>query len=549
MNFLSSYNRPHLIKQLSIQYYDLVVVGGGITGSGIALDAASRGMKVALLEKNDFAFGTSSRSTKLIHGGLRYLKQFEIALVREVGRERVIIHRLAPHLVTSEKMLLPLIKDGTYSKLMTSVGLFVYDLLAGVEDRDRHVMLSEEEARKKEPLMRQDILKGAGLYAEYRTDDARLTIEVIKKAFLYGAHCINYVQVENFIYEKGRIAGVKAQDMNSNKTWCIRAKYVVSATGPWVDQLRKKDEATSKQRLFLSKGVHIVVDHIRFPIQQAIYFDIPDGRMIFAVPRGKSTYIGTTDTHYKGDINHVCANKDDVAYLIDATNHAFPSVQLTFADVRSNWAGLRPLIFEEGKSSSQISRKDQVIVSAAGLISIAGGKLTGYRKMAQKIVNIVNKAHEKDYNQAFKSCYTDKIHLGGSNPFTDADAVTQYTQDIQRQTKYFGLSTHHARYLVSNFGKQSEDILAKIPEKANDNPEVLLARAELNYTLENEMVFTPMDYFMRRTGRYFFDIESVKKIYLPILQDFHRAFKWDAATLECNRAIVEESIYLATHFE
>ncbi|MGB0522207.1 MAG: FAD-dependent oxidoreductase, partial [Flammeovirgaceae bacterium] len=189
INLLSANQRPELLKKLRTEEFDLLVIGGGITGAGIALDAAARGFKTALVEKSDFASGTSSKSTKLIHGGLRYLKQFEIALVREVGSERAVVHKLAPHLVTAEKMLLPIIKDGTYGKLLTSIGLMVYDVLAGVESADQRIMYTKEETLKSEPLLDEGYLEGGGYYAEYRTDDARLTIEVIKTANFMGAAC------------------------------------------------------------------------------------------------------------------------------------------------------------------------------------------------------------------------------------------------------------------------------------------------------------------------------------------------------------------------
>jgi len=330
------YNRKEYLDQASIEEYDLVVIGGGITGAGIALDASSRGLKTILLEKNDFSSGTSSKSTKLIHGGLRYLKQFEIALVREVGRERAIVHRLAPHLVTSERMLLPLIKDGTFGKLMTSVGLMVYDILAGVESADQRIMLSEKETMDKEPLLKEEEVLGGGIYAEYRTDDSRLTIEVIKTAVSTGATCLNYVEVSDFQYENKQVTGVVCKDVLTQEEIKIKAKEVVSAAGPWVDELRSKDGSLKGKTLHLTKGVHLVFPHEKLPISQAIYFDVPDGRMIFAIPRGKIPYVGTTDTNYSGDKDKILTDKEDAQYLIDAVNNTFESAKLTLKDVFRN---------------------------------------------------------------------------------------------------------------------------------------------------------------------------------------------------------------------
>ncbi|MDX1942322.1 MAG: FAD-dependent oxidoreductase, partial [Saprospiraceae bacterium] len=356
MNVLSAQNRPELINKLKLDQFDLAIIGGGITGAGIALDAASRGMKVALVEMHDFASGTSSKSTKLIHGGLRYLKQFEIGLVREVGRERAVVHRLAPHLVTAEKMLLPLTEGGSYSKFTTSIGLMVYDFLAEVEHEDKRRMLGREATLAEEPLLRKDILKGSGLYAEYRTDDARLTIEIIKTASQYDALCINYVKTEDFIYKDGLIAGVQCKDLLSNEIFDIKANYVINAAGPWVDELRKKDKSLKGKHLFHSKGVHLVVPYDKLPLKHSVYFDVPDGRMMFAIPRHRATYLGTTDTPYHEDLNNIIITQDDVEYILNAVNNMFPDVKLATEDVESSWAGLRPLIHEEGKSASEMSR-------------------------------------------------------------------------------------------------------------------------------------------------------------------------------------------------
>jgi len=231
MTLLSSKNRSHLLHKLSSDDFDLLIIGGGVTGAGIALDAASRGIKTALIDKQDFAAGTSSRSTKLIHGGLRYLKNFEFGLVKEVAREREIIFRNAPHLVIKKKMLLPIVKGGTYGKTTASIGLWIYDLLAGVAKNERRKMLAKNETHAAENFLRKDIL-GAGLYSEYLTDDARLTLEIIKTADLNGAVCANYVEAKNLIYHNGKAAGAKCKDVFSGNEFYIKAKIVVNAAGP-----------------------------------------------------------------------------------------------------------------------------------------------------------------------------------------------------------------------------------------------------------------------------------------------------------------------------
>ena len=536
---LSALDRKNIVDHLQKTRFDLLVIGGGITGVGIALDAASRGLRVALVEKDDFASGTSSRSTKLIHGGLRYLKQFEIALVREVGRERAILHKLAPHLVTAEKMLLPLIKGGNFGKLLTSFGLMVYDVLADVESADQRKMLDKQEALDKEPLLDESTLEGAGIYAEYRTDDARLTIEVMKAAAHFGASCINYMEATEIHYENGLARGVKAVDKLTGESFNIQSETVVSATGPWVDDIRMKDQSLEGKRLHLTKGVHIVVDHEKLPVKQAIYFDVEDGRMIFAIPRGKITYIGTTDTDYHGDKNHVITNLEDVVYLIDAVNHTFPDSQITVEDVKSSWAGLRPLIHEDGKSASELSRKDEIFISGTELISIAGGKLTGYRKMAERIVDLViSKLGERGFDKETGSCRTHEIPLG-DNQYMDARAIRLYREDLQGD-----VGKAQARYLVSNYGTQSNDI---VKHAASKEPYDLLL-AECMYCIENELVMTLSDFFVRRTGRLYFDIESVKVHYKDIALWMKDILHWDEQRFKHEVEDLERQIYEASHF-
>ena len=441
-------HRSAIREKITSSKYDLIVIGGGITGAGIALDATTRGLKTLLLEKQDFASGTSSKSTKLIHGGLRYLKQFEIALVREVGLERAVVHRLAPHLVKAEKMLLPLIKDGTYGKILTSLGLMVYDVLAGVEKADQRQMLSKGETLEIEPLLKGEVVEGGGLYAEYRTDDARLTIEILKTATRHGADIINYAEATNFIYDKDeQISGVVWQDHFTRTMHSTKTKYVINATGPWVDKVRSKDQDIKGKHLRPTMGIHIVVPRERLPIKHAVYFDEPTGRMLFAIPRDRVTYVGTTDTNYKGDFDELTVSEKDVQYLLDGANNIFPHSSLKVEDVESTWVGLRPLIEEEGKSASEVSRKDEIFESESGLLSIAGGKLTGYRKMAERIINKIAKKEEKKDNK-LKPCATDKVILTGG-PFENGKKVDEYTSDIFKKHYCFSFSIYRTfRYHI-----------------------------------------------------------------------------------------------------
>ena len=547
--YLSANQRSEAIQQLRATHFDLLVIGGGITGAGIAIDAATRGMRVALVEKNDFASGTSSKSTKLVHGGLRYLKQMEIQLVREVGTERAIVHHLAPHLVRAEKMLLPLIQGGTYGKTATSLGLMVYDLLAKVLPEDRRKMLNVEATKSAEPLLVRNDLTGGGLYAEYRTDDARLTMELIKTAAKHGALALNYIEATSFQYDQeGKVQGITAKDHLSEQTFSIAADYTVSAAGPWVDELRDINQSLQGKHLFHSKGVHIVVPHQRLPLQQSVYFDVPDGRMMFAIPRNRVTYLGTTDTEYKGDLDRVVANVEDVEYILKGVNSMFPTAHLTKDDVESSWAGLRPLIHEEGKSPSEMSRKDEIFEAENGLISIAGGKLTGYRKMAERIVDLVARKYRKQQQRSFGPCKTAETVLTGG-PFEDQRAVFQFEDQLAEALDHRGLGHDHARYLVSNYGKQSQELLPSIDQHLSEHkPEEAMALAEWEHCIRHELCFTLLDFFNRRTGRLYFDLPSIDPCRRVIVQAFSNHFNWSPERQQAEELALDQAIQDCSEF-
>lgn len=526
----SSLKRHDIQRALARETYDMLVIGGGITGAGIALDGAVRGLKVALIEMQDFASGTSSRSTKLVHGGLRYLKQGEVKLVREVGRERAIVYENARHVVIPEWMLMPIIKGGTYGKLATSVGLYAYDWLAGVKREERRKMLSKSETLAKEPLLWQDKLLAGGYYVEYRTDDARLTIEIMKAAVSCGVKAVNYTKATQFLYENGKVVGVQVEDRNSEHTFEIRASKIVNAAGPWVDQLRELDKSKQGKRLHLTKGVHIVVDQSRFPLRQTIYFDTPDGRMVFAVKRDGKTYIGTTDTNYEGSLEHPRMTKADLTYLLHAANYMFPSIGLKEEDVEASWAGLRPLIHEDGKSPSELSRKDEIFLSPSGLITIAGGKLTGYRKMAERTVDLVTEQLGKEVGRTYPGCSTDQVKLSGGDFPEGFDAfVAKWTQHGIEQ----GLSEKQAAALVRRYGSNVPSVYAKFDTLREASVTYGLeidALASLIYGMEDEMVTLPLDFLNRRTGAVNFDHKSAERWLEPIVHFMRDVFEWDDKT-------------------
>ncbi|WP_068983062.1 glycerol-3-phosphate dehydrogenase/oxidase [Lysinibacillus xylanilyticus] len=538
-------HRPKIIHFLEQYSFDVLVIGGGITGAGIALDAASRGLSVALIEKQDFSAGTSSRSTKLIHGGLRYLKQLDVGVVAEVGREREIVYDSAVHVTTPEKMLLPLYKKGSLSPLTTSLALKVYDRLAGVKKHERRTMLNAQEAAALEPLLNRDELVGGGYYVEYRTDDARLTIEVLKKAVEYGALCLNYAEMTEFLYQKKKLVGVQVKDHVTGKMIEVHAAQIVNATGPWVDEVRHKDKVADKKQLRLTKGVHIVLDQKDFPLRQAVYFDIVDGRMAFAIPRDGKTYVGTTDTVYEGDPAHPVASKEDVDYLMDAAKTVFPTANISIETIESSWAGVRPLIFEKGKDPSEISRKDEIWTAPSGLMTIAGGKLTGYRQMAETIVDKIVKTHR--YKHA-GPCITREISLSGAKGL-NALNFPDYTAYKAREGVQYGLNYDEAKTLVQKYGTNVDALFNQVKYLHEHGSTMPLAlHAMLLYGIEAEMVYTPSDFFIRRTGLLYFDIDAVKRYKQQVIQVMQQHFRYTESQRNTYIAQLEQAILDATSF-
>jgi glycerol-3-phosphate dehydrogenase len=484
-------SRAAALAALPVSELDLLVIGGGITGAGIARDAASRGLSVALLEAVDFAAGTSSRSSKLIHGGVRYLQQGDIGLVREAASERARIRRIAPHLAVPILMVMP-----TYGRTMhvkLRAGLWSFEKIAAVDPEERHVMWDRAEALAHEPCLAGSELHGAAAFIEYLTDDARLVLENVAAAAAAGALCANHAEVIGV--DRGVVT---VHDTIGDQTIEARARVVVNAAGPWVEEIWRRTGTRAARGLQLTKGIHLVIDHARLPVQHAVVMQARDRRSVFAVPRDGITYLGTTDTLFDAPVLHpgICA--DDVDYLLDAANRTFGGAPLERRNVLASWAGLRPLLREEGKAPSEISRKDEIATDpATGLISIAGGKLTTYRRMAERVVDLVFTR----LGRPSPPCRTDEIPLpGGEATSLDASAVARQLPQ---------LSSVEAERLFRLHGAGCARIVARATAEpaagqvVRGLPGVL--RAEIEHALDEEMALTLQDLLDRRTRSLSFD--------------------------------------------
>jgi glycerol-3-phosphate dehydrogenase len=380
-------DRRRWLEEAASGIVDVLVIGGGITGAGVAREAALRGLSVLLLDQGDFASGTSSRSSKLIHGGIRYLAQGDIALVREAARERSILRAIAPHLARPLRMLIP--APSLAGRLKLVAGLWTFEKLAGDVDDARHEILSSASVAKLEPGLRPAvILGGAVAFTEYATNDARLTLETLKAAARSGAHVANYAQVIAIRGEQKGGVRATVRDLADEGELEVRARCIVNAAGPWFDVVNELVESTTPRATQLTRGIHIVVPHDSLPVTHLVVLRAEDGRSCFVVPNGPVVYIGTTDTLFEGSPGEPGVSQEDVRYLLDSVSSTFATTLRT-SEIIGTWSGVRPLLRADGKKPSEISRRDEIRVGPGPIVAIVGGKLTTYRRMAERVVQAV----------------------------------------------------------------------------------------------------------------------------------------------------------------
>ncbi len=498
-------SRAANLDRMRHQVFDLAVIGGGITGAGVALDAASRGLSVALAEKGDFASGTSSRSSKLIHGGLRYLEQFHFGLVRESLHERAVLSRTAPHLSKPLKFLVPIYASSERSplganRLKLSIGLWLYDLLAGSQNIGRHRWLSPREAVRLAPALNRDGLRGAFVYYDCLTDDARLVIEVIKAAAARGALPANYSAVRGIVNSEG-ISRVQIEDTLAGSSFELRARVVVNATGVWADQVSRLSDAAAPKKLRPSKGIHVVLPREKFDNQTAVLIpSVGESRFLFVIPWQGRTVVGTTDTDYQGNLDEPVAEPDEVIRVLESAARAFPAAQLSSEDVISTFAGLRPLISANEQPTKELSRKEEIFEDSTGLITISGGKLTTWRRMAERVVDLAVRRLESiegDHRPQAHRSVTESIQLaGGAMP-----------RAIREQASFaateFGVDISTAEHLIDTYGGNYRVVLELICESSDLKSPLIFGlphiEAEVIYSARYEMTASVEDFLSRRT--------------------------------------------------
>jgi len=506
---------------------DVLVIGGGITGAGIARDAALRGFRAALVDKSDFGAGTSSHSSRLIHGGIRYLEHGAFRLVFEASHERRVLLRIAPHLVRPLAFLFPIYRGGRLPAWKLRAGMWLYDLLSSFRNVHWHRWLGAKKVRRVEPGLRDRGLIGAALYYDAQADDARLVIATLRSALRAGAIAANYVETTALLKPDGRVRGAVVRDVLTGETATIRANVVVSATGPWSDIMRRLDDPQAAPVLRLTKGVHVTVPRRRVGNEHAVtLLSQLDGRVMFVLPWGDLAYIGTTDTDADSSPDALRITAADVTYLLRSANAAFPDAHLTSHDVVSAWVGLRPLLRADHANPSQVSREHQVFESPQGLISIAGGKLTTYRVMARDVVDrVAKRLHELDGRAIPGRPPTDRLPLPGGEA-----AELEVLVEAARAR---GAAEATARHLVANYGSEAAAVLNLVDRDRRLGDPVLPGRpeiwAEVTYAVEREMAVRVQDVLIRRLHLFYEVADHGQSVVPKVTAQMKQLLGWDDA--------------------
>lgn len=589
--------RQENIEKMQQEELDLLIIGGGITGAGVAIQAAASGIKTGLIEMQDFAEGTSSRSTKLVHGGIRYLKTFDVEVVADTVGERAVVQSIAPHIPKPDPMLLPIYEDEgatTFNMFSVKVAMDLYDKLANVTGtKYENYTLTPEEVLEREPFLKKEGLKGAGVYLDFRNNDSRLVIENIKKAAEDGAYLVSKMKAVGFLYDNDQIVGVKARDLLTDEVVEIKAKIVINTSGQWVDKIRNlnfKRAVSPKMRP--TKGIHLVVDAKKLPVPQPTYFDTgkQDGRMVFAIPRENKTYFGTTDTDYQGDYTDPKVTQEDVDYLLEVVNHRYPEANITLQDVEASWAGLRPLLIgnsgsdynggdngsisdksfgkvidtvteykenkvtrvevedvlnhlensRDEKAPSTVSRGSSLEREPDGLVTLSGGKITDYRKMAEGALKLIRQLLKDEYGVTAKEI--DSKHYPVSGGDFDPTKLEETVEELTKIGVEAGLAEEDAGYIADFYGTNAKKIYA-LAKDMTPYPGLSLAEsARLRYGLEEEMVLAPGDYLIRRTNHLLFERDQLDAIKQPIIDAIATYFAWSPEEKKRQENRLEELI-------
>lgn len=540
--FFSNKKRDQICQTLSSQTFDVLVIGGGLTGAGIALDASSRGMKVAVVDMQDFAAGTSSRTTKIIPGGISYSNHTKVKNISILAKERETIYHNAPHITTPMMLLRPYYRNETTKGLTKKIKSKARDAIVGVKREQSYRSLSKKVTLQKEPLLKEKQLRGSAYYEEYVTDDARLTIEILKKSCQLGAIALNYLKVFQLIYSpNGKVKGVEIEDQITGDIYKISAKKVVNATGNWINTIRPvKGEKALELTYF--KSINLVFDHCDFSITQATAFTSRGNRTIFAIPRNEKVYVGTTNQTYRGGIVNPEVTKEDETCLISAINDTFPDVQLSHTHIRASWAG----VFPSSNKMSNTSFQEGIKVDESGLFSIITHQLTSYRKLAEQTVNLIVQQLKEENDILYQKSETKVLPVSGGDP-EGPQGFKVFKEKKLLASDKIPLAANIKAELINRYGTNVDEVwnyVSRGEHSAKTYQIDLPVFAELNYALEHECIYKPSDFFIRRTAAIYFDPQLVQRNLSGVTHYLSTQLQWSPEELtyytrECRQLLIK----------
>ena len=528
-------DRSKNIQSFTQQEFDICIIGGGINGAGIARDAAMRGMKVALLEADDFASGTSSRSSKLVHGGIRYLENLEFGLVHEALSERAKLFEIAPHLVHPLRFVLPVYKNSKYGMFMMGMGMLLYDILSAFEAPQMHEKIAANETKEHLPLLQQQDLKGAYIYSDAYMDDDRLVIESLRSASHYGAKIANYCKVRSAHWSNAANSEVEQDLKNSNESpfitqldcedlmtqqkFSIKAKHFISCVGPWTDIFGESIKQKWQKKLRPTKGIHLTVARDRVNLKDAIVMMSQDQkRIIFGIPRHEMLIFGTTDTDYPGNPSEVRSEVKDVEYLLKEISNYFPEANLTAKDIISSYAGVRPLVFDGAESEGKTSREHSIWSEAKNCTFVAGGKYTTYRLIAEEAVEKVLSSFPLEQQMKFHRCQTYSV----INPMCSVENLKTALLSYKSWDYSYLYNAEELSVFVQRHGMEAQQILSNY---ATLYPDSLWA-VEAAHAIDNTMCTSLSDFMLRRTPLFLAYKDHGKSQIDKILYVFANKLRW-----------------------
>ena len=504
------------------QKFDLVIVGGGITGAGVAREAASRGMSVALVEASDFASGTSSRSSKMIHGGVRYLENLEFGLVFEALSERKILFDIAPHLVHPLRFVMPVYDWSRVGMFKLSLGMWLYDVLSLFEAPETHLRMDQDQTRDRLPLLNTSGLVGSFAFYDAYMDDDRLAIETLRSASQMGAVIANYTRVESVKYHDQKISAMICRDEITGEMFELSGRHFVGSVGPWTDIFGKSILNDWSRILRPTKGIHVTLDKSRLPLRDAVVMaDDRKNRIVFGMPRREMIVIGTTDTDFSGDPASVHSDSQDIEYLLSLCTEYFPGANLKRQDIISSYAGVRPLVHDGSATEGKTSREHKIWYDSRGITFVAGGKYTTYRHMSEQIVKSALETFTPEERARFAKSST-KTPL---NPRVTTESLRRALAHVHEWARESGYSEAEVQTLVERHGEEAEELLVRGRKDRFRNAWEM----EAFHAIQNTMCFHLDDFMIRRSPLFLSKADHGQSYVRGICDVFAQYLNWDEA--------------------